>query len=130
MAFLFIKLLVFYLTNKLIYASLILALFILIIFLWYKYYQTEIKLHEPRQSSLMLDTFLLVFGAIFGAVFSDVFLKPLRELSNSGDYLKSFLAIILGIMIYIVAFSLVLYVRIAYGIAVMEKRTTPSSSYR
>jgi hypothetical protein len=121
MALLFIKVIILINQGQRFLASLIVVYFILIIFLWYKYYQTGIKPFIIEKPSIMLDGFFLVFGAMFGVIFSDVFLQPLMKFANSGNYFGSFLAILLAIILFLIAFVFILYVRIVYGVAIIKE---------
>lgn len=117
----FIEIITFLINQLIIYLILSTISFLVIIFLWYKFYQIKIKPHVTYQG-LMLDTFSLVFGAVFGAVFSSVFQQPLMQLSNSGNYLNSFFAILLCFPLFFFAFMILLFIRIIYGLMVIDPK--------
>lgn len=128
MCLLFIQFFNFVSRNQIIWAILIVIDFFLFPILWNKYYQTEILSFIREKPSLRLDGYFLVWGALFGTIFADNFLQPLMKLANSGDYLKSFLAILLAIFLFIIAMIFSLFIRLVHGINIRFKALSPAQN--
>lgn len=93
--------------------------------LWAIFYKKKIEPFLGR-TGLWWDTITLVFGAMFGALFSEVLIKILLNAIDSRSALRITVSML---VVYWVAFSIVVFLRIIYGWIFMEPiQSEPSLS--